>query len=742
MPKISVIIPVYNTEKYLRECLDSVLNQIFQDFEIICINDGSTDNSLQILNEYAKKDERIKVISQKNKGAGAARNQGLKIAKGEYLAFLDGDDFFEKEFLDKMYHKSKNNDCDIVICSANRYNINTKITEYMPWALRVEKLPEKKVFSYKDMPNNIFNFAQNWNWNKIFKRDFIIKNNIKFQELYRTNDLYFTCCALVLASNITTIEEPLVNYRVGMTTNCQQTNHLHPLDFYEAFKKLRKFLIKLDIYEEVKESFTTWATSGCKHNIGSISNDKIKTKVIKKIKTCGKKDLDLVLDFSVQNNEKNLIKTIKDNANHKICFWGASLFLEDFLKKNNVKKDNVIGIIDKNPNRWGEKVCGLEIFPPEKLKELKVQKILFTIQNNNEIIYKSVQSYLKEIFPSIELLPNIFEQSKVKIIYENIEKQLKMANSQKIVFWGASLFLEDFIKNHHLDKYNIIGIIDKNPNRWGEKLGKYEILPPLKLKEIEPAYIIFTVKNNSEKVYLEMLKNIKSMNLNLICIFPNIFETAKTKDPTNKIYLVKRDGSKKEVDFIDGVDIIFEGKNNIVEIGCEPMIKFTGSKILCGNQTHLKIGNSNYVMINFVINMLAYNTKLSIGENFETQSGSILLPNEPDLEIKIGDNCMFSNNIYIRASDGHTIYDNKTKQIINKPEQLSIEIGNRVWLGNGVSVLKNSKISDNTIVGKSSIVNKKFEETNIILAGQPAKIVKSNVNWDKRHTHNFIKENS
>ena len=92
--KVSVIIPVYNVEKYLRECIDSILNQTLRDLELICVDDGSTDGSLEILHEYEKADSRVKVLTQHNMGAGAARNKGLAIATGEYLSFLDSDDFF------------------------------------------------------------------------------------------------------------------------------------------------------------------------------------------------------------------------------------------------------------------------------------------------------------------------------------------------------------------------------------------------------------------------------------------------------------------------------------------------------------------------------------------------------------------------------------------------------------------------------------------------------------------------
>ena len=114
-PKISVIIPVYNTEKYLRQCLDSVVNQTLKDIEIICINDGSTDNSLQILNEYASSDNRIKLINLiANKGVSFARNFGIRLSKGRYIGFVDSDDWIDLSFYENLYLTTKKQDSDII----------------------------------------------------------------------------------------------------------------------------------------------------------------------------------------------------------------------------------------------------------------------------------------------------------------------------------------------------------------------------------------------------------------------------------------------------------------------------------------------------------------------------------------------------------------------------------------------------------------------------------------------------
>ena len=152
IPKVSVIIPVYNTEEYLRECLDSVVNQTLKDIEIICIDDGSTDSSLDILKEYAKKDNRITVLKQKNQSSGIARNAGLSIAQGKYLSFLDSDDLFELELLESLYKKIISTKSDIAICDADKFD--SEGNNYNLKMLNLKNVPEKNSFSQNDIPNN------------------------------------------------------------------------------------------------------------------------------------------------------------------------------------------------------------------------------------------------------------------------------------------------------------------------------------------------------------------------------------------------------------------------------------------------------------------------------------------------------------------------------------------------------------------------------------------------------------
>ena len=210
MPEISLIIPVYNKEKYIRTCLDSLINQTYKDIEIICVDDGSCDESFNILKEYEKVDSRIIVIHQDNRGAGNARNVGIKSARGKYMQFLDADDFFEIDMVEKMYYRAEELHTDIVICNALQYDDETGIEEEHAW-LRYQFVYNEP-FSYKDV-NNIFNITTSCIWNKLYNTEFIRNNNIWYQEIKTNNDTAFAIISLLLANRIACVDEPFVHYR-------------------------------------------------------------------------------------------------------------------------------------------------------------------------------------------------------------------------------------------------------------------------------------------------------------------------------------------------------------------------------------------------------------------------------------------------------------------------------------------------------------------------------------------------
>lgn len=255
--KVSVIVAIYNTASFLRQCLDSIIGQTLRNIEIICVNDGSTDNSLDILNEYAARDKRIKIISKENEGLGAAsaRNLGLTLATGKYISILDSDDFFKLDMLEKMVNQAEETGADIVVCGGMEYNNRDGKKTKSPSILNEKVIPQKAVFSYKDCPGNIFELSKGYAWNKLFQHNFLDKHNIRFQRIKFTDDAYFTYAHMVLAEKITVVKESFVNYRVNTGISQSDGFSNYPESAYLPYVELKKSLVDYGIYETVKQSF-------------------------------------------------------------------------------------------------------------------------------------------------------------------------------------------------------------------------------------------------------------------------------------------------------------------------------------------------------------------------------------------------------------------------------------------------------------------------------------------------------
>lgn len=258
-PKVSVIIPCYNTEKYLNQCLDSVAAQTLQNIEIICVDDGSTDRTPEILLQYAARDTRFTVLTQENKNAGAARNNGLQIARGEYLSFLDADDFFEPEMLEKMVESADQYMADFVVCHSDQYLMDRNCLSPAPWVVQDIHIPPYMPFTYRQLTDNVFRVFTGWAWDKLYRRSFLEKNALFFQEQRTTNDLLFVYSALVLAERIAVIEGIYAHQRRGSRDSLSVTREKSWHCFYDALIALRQRLIDEDLYWELERDYINYA---------------------------------------------------------------------------------------------------------------------------------------------------------------------------------------------------------------------------------------------------------------------------------------------------------------------------------------------------------------------------------------------------------------------------------------------------------------------------------------------------
>lgn len=260
IPFVSVIIPVYNAEKYLRACLDSVVAQSLREIEIICVDDGSTDASAAILREYAARDPRVRVITQENRYAGAARNAGMKIARGDYLSFLDADDVFEPDMLRKMFLDAETRAADVVICRADRFSDSLEARTPAPWTVRTELLdvPATTVFSYKNFRRDAFTFCIGWTWDKLFSRRFVEAQGLTFSETRSTNDAYFTFLAVLFARRISFVDRVLVHQRERFDS-LSRTREKDPLCYWQVVRDMKHaILARPGLWDEVGDAFMRW----------------------------------------------------------------------------------------------------------------------------------------------------------------------------------------------------------------------------------------------------------------------------------------------------------------------------------------------------------------------------------------------------------------------------------------------------------------------------------------------------
>ena len=249
MIKVSVILPVYNVEKYIRKCLESLIQQELKEIEIIVVNDGSTDKSLDIINEFMKLDNRIKLVNKNNGGVSAARNSGLMIANGEYVSFVDSDDWVEKSFLFKLYNLAKANSCDVAGCNFVISGENSKVEYKYP-------LDEEKIYERQDITSDIAEkiiagTIKTNVWDKIYKREFLSTNSIKFDEkIIRFEDWYFYVEVCKHMNRCIYINEGLYNYRIieGSLSNKYYENFFEMIISMNKRKQL--FMNELSIRDE------------------------------------------------------------------------------------------------------------------------------------------------------------------------------------------------------------------------------------------------------------------------------------------------------------------------------------------------------------------------------------------------------------------------------------------------------------------------------------------------------------
>ena len=240
--KVSVIVPVYNVERYLEKCLNSLVNQTLDDIEIIVVNDGTKDNSQKIIDKFTKKYKNVKGYIKENGGLSSARNYGLKYATGEYIGFVDSDDYVELDMYEKLYNKAKEKDFDVVACNIN-YVYENRVVE-------VSSNVTKDLFDKKDIKNSMLNIYTTV-WNKIYKKE-LFNKGVFFKEKVWYEDVEFLYRLYPYINSIGTINEYLYNY-LQRSGAISKTYDDRVYNYIDNWNGIIEFYKKNKLYDEYKD---------------------------------------------------------------------------------------------------------------------------------------------------------------------------------------------------------------------------------------------------------------------------------------------------------------------------------------------------------------------------------------------------------------------------------------------------------------------------------------------------------
>ena len=271
-PKISVIVPVYNTEKYLRDCLDSLVNQTIEDMEIVVVNDGSTDSSHQIIDDFAKRHpDRFVIFNQENQGQAVARNKALSLCRGEYIGFFDSDDAAKPDMFEKMYKRAVETAADMVVCD---YEFITG-----------SKIVSKHVKSFKDQKDMFIDCFVD-PWNKLFRAEVLKDNDVRFPEGYFYEDTGWFIMCIPFIQRVAKIDETLAEHykREGSSMTAlddRRVEHIFPV-----LQKVLDFYFEKDLYRDYEKELEYFCSKillcSSFRRISRVKDKKIRKKLVGK----------------------------------------------------------------------------------------------------------------------------------------------------------------------------------------------------------------------------------------------------------------------------------------------------------------------------------------------------------------------------------------------------------------------------------------------------------------------------
>lgn len=480
---ITVIVPVFNTSEYIEKCLDSILAQSFKDFEIICVDDQSTDDSWEKLVDYAKRDSRIKLVRhKKNLGLGGARNTALKMARGEYIASVDSDDYIAPNMLEVLYKTAKKENSCIVVCGFQRVKSDGTF-------LKPQRFKKKNLIN-KNNSIDIFSTCNPAFWNKLWRKDLFLGNNIFFPNYVFYQDLATTPRILTKAKKITFLEDNLYFYLIRQGSATYSHTPKHFADYFEVFSILRKFLLDNKLSDRYNEEFKVALKRACRFRAENIVNSSLddETKKVYLSHTLAIQNYFLKTNFQMENSgvEKYLLAI--DNPRHEVLSKKIpiSIIIKTFCRPDLLER--ILDSIGSYQYKWG--ISFAEVLVGDDSTE-DVKKI------NADVIKKVVGK---------------FEDLKVKHLVFNYDVGLSFGRNKLVEASSEEIVLlcdDDFILDESCDFREALNVFaDKKvdimggwlKNKYDLETGEYEYRAALGFFEREEYILRIRINEDKYKI--------------------------------------------------------------------------------------------------------------------------------------------------------------------------------------------------------------------------------------------------
>ncbi len=425
-PGISIVMPFYNGELYIKDTLECLRKQSFEDFELICVDDCSSDNSYRIIEEFQITDKRIRLLrNESRQGAARSRNIGLKLCRGEYLSFLDADDLFSERMLEKSYRLAVENELDVLEFGYRRIDENGLFLDEIQ---RVSDVEKGKIVSSKYLSLYQFYSISTNAWSKLFRRSFIVDQELEFQDLDSSNDVFFSLSSICFSNRVMFINDTDIEarYRVHKSNN-RITNNRNPLNDYRAYRRILERLLKEEKQNEIELVYGVLYA----RLVGVMKENTSFAEIIGQfMRDSGIRELQDMLEerfdyleslygglferFS-QNLEngwyrnEGIVSVILRNSDHdfwtqwsddqRVAIIGTGSYSRQVLQIANEKKKEFIYVYDDNEKNIGKEYWGTSIRELDSIVNDDVDMVIVTLKEYNKI---------KKILDGIENLRVIY----------------------------------------------------------------------------------------------------------------------------------------------------------------------------------------------------------------------------------------------------------------------------------------------------------------------------------------------